>query len=136
MLARLGYDPVGLMPVLCGQLAMPLQYLFRREQFLAVSGAVRRDLRGSRSIDSRLTEMIFDLFAPRAGCRNRGLDSWCGLRKKRNTKTNLGSSRTEKFDSRRELFLETLGTGWTFTNLHSLEQLGNVPSVPGFPARN
>ena len=67
MLARLGHDPVGLMSVLRGQVAMPLQYLFRREQLFTISGAVRRDLRGSRAVDPRLTEMVFDLFPARTG---------------------------------------------------------------------
>jgi hypothetical protein len=67
MLARLGHDPVGLMSVLRVQIAMPLQYLFRREQLFTISGAVRRDLRGSRAVDPRLTEMVFDLFPARTG---------------------------------------------------------------------
>jgi hypothetical protein len=66
MLARLSYDPVGLMSMLRRQLTMPLQDFFRREQLLAVSGAVRRYLSGSRTVDSRFPEMVLDLFAARA----------------------------------------------------------------------
>jgi hypothetical protein len=66
MLSRLTYDPVGLMSMLRRQLAMPLQDFFRREQLLAVSGAVRRYLSGSRAVDSRFSEMVLDLFAARA----------------------------------------------------------------------
>jgi hypothetical protein len=66
ILAGLGYDLVGLISMLRRQLAMPLQDFFGREQFLAVSGAVCRDLRSSRAVDPRFTEMVFDLFAARA----------------------------------------------------------------------
>jgi hypothetical protein len=34
---------------------------------VTISGAVRRDLRGSRAVDPRLTEMVFDLFPARTG---------------------------------------------------------------------
>jgi hypothetical protein len=63
ILAGLGYDPVGLMSILRGQLAMPLQYFFRGEQLFAIAGAMGRDLGGSRTIDPCLTKMVFDLFA-------------------------------------------------------------------------
>jgi hypothetical protein len=66
ILSRLSYDPVGLMSMLCGQLTMPLQYFLGRKEFFTISGAVCSDLRSSRAIEARLTEMVFDLFAARA----------------------------------------------------------------------
>ncbi len=67
MFARLCDDAVGLMPILRGQLAVPLQDFLRRQQFLAVARMVGRDLRRRGSVDSLLPEMVFDLFPARAG---------------------------------------------------------------------
>src|SRR5580658_1781923 len=67
MLARLGDDAVRLMPVLCGQLAVPLQDFSRRQQFLAVARMVGRDLCRRGSVDPLFPEMVFDLFTSRAG---------------------------------------------------------------------
>lgn len=62
----LGDHAVRLVAVLRGQLAVPLQHLFRRQQLFLVPGPVRRHLRSSRAVDALLTEMVFDLFAARA----------------------------------------------------------------------
>ena len=65
--ARLCDDAIRLVPVLCGQLAVPPQDFSLRQQFLAVARMVGGDLCRRGSIDSLLPQMVFDLFTPRTG---------------------------------------------------------------------
>ena len=68
MLPGLRDDSVRLMAVLRGQIAVPLQHFFGRQQFLAVARMMRGDLRRRRSVNpcSRRWSLI---------CSRRGLEA-------------------------------------------------------------
>ena len=68
MFARLGYNAIRLMAVLCGQFTVPLQYFFRRTNLLAVPRAMGSNLCRARAFSSDLLQVTLDLFSPRTGC--------------------------------------------------------------------
>ncbi len=65
---RLGHNAIGLVPILGSQFTVPAQHFVLRQQLLLVAGMMSRDLRGRRSVDSLLAQMVLDLFPARAGC--------------------------------------------------------------------
>ncbi len=67
MFARLGYNAIRLMSVLCRQFAVPLQHLFRGMNLLAVPRAMGSNLCRARAFSSNLLQVILDLFSPWAG---------------------------------------------------------------------
>ena len=68
MFARLGYNAIRLMAVLCGQFAVPLQYFFRGMNLLAVPRAMGSNLRRACAFSSNLLQVSLDLFSPWTGC--------------------------------------------------------------------
>ena len=68
MVARLGYNPIRLIAVLCSQFAMPLQHLFRGMNRLAVPRAMGRNLCRARAFSSNLLQVTLDLFSSWTGC--------------------------------------------------------------------
>ena len=63
---RLIYDPVWLIPIFGGDFLMLRQHLFRTEGDLGIARPVRRDLRGSGTLQALLFKVSFDLLAARA----------------------------------------------------------------------
>ncbi len=59
-----GHHPIGLVAVLGGKLAVPVQHLGRRLQLFRVAGPVRRDLGRPRSLSADLLEVLLNLPAP------------------------------------------------------------------------
>ena len=60
------HHPIGLMAVLRGKFAVPVQYFCRRLQLLRVAGSMSGDLGRSRSLAPNLRQMLFDLATARA----------------------------------------------------------------------